>query len=142
MATNRKIDDDENDIVAQVIVPTLSVSKDIELFQEKFGFKLLNIFPDDDPEVAVLYGHGLHLRLTREKKDVQFNASELKDNASENKIVCNILLLTDDEEILKSKSTELMTPGGGAMVRVEPKSYKIPDIEVMSTLVILESVSK
>ena len=71
MATNRKIDDDENDILAQVIVPTLAVSKDIEFLQEKFGFKLLNIFPDDDPEVAVLYGHGLHLRLRREKEDVR-----------------------------------------------------------------------
>ena len=131
MATNRKIDDDENDILAQVIVPTLAVSKDIEFLQEKFGFKLLNIFPDDDPEVAVLYGHGLHLRLRREKEEVKLKAAEFKDNAKGNKIVCKILLLTDDEEILKSKNTELMTPGGGAMVRVEPKSYKIPDIEAL-----------
>ena len=131
MATNRKIDDDENDILAQVIVPTLAVSKDIEFLQEKFGFKMLNIFPDDDPEVAVLYGHGLHLRLRREKEEVKLKAAEFKDNAKGNKIACKILLLTDDEEILKSKNTDLMTPGGGAMVRVEPKSYKIPDIEAL-----------
>ena len=99
MATNRKIDDVENDIIAQVIVPTLVVSKDIEFLQEKFGFKLLNIFPDDDPEVAVLQGHGLHIRLKREKKEIQLNAAEFNDNARKNKVVCKILLLTDDELI-------------------------------------------
>ena len=65
MTTKSMSSNTESNCLAQVLVPTRDVAKDIDFFKERFGFKLLNIFPDDDPQVAVLFGHGLHLRLDR-----------------------------------------------------------------------------
>ena len=47
---------------ADVVVPTLSLSADIELF-ESLGFQLQVIFPADEPRVAQLTGPGICVRL-------------------------------------------------------------------------------
>ena len=127
MTRNLKLDNGLNSFLAQVVVPTIDVSGDIEFFKEKFGFKLQNIFPDDDPEVAILFGNGLHLRLKREKG--QAHLDKLESIEGKSKPECEIFLLTDDKTILETCDKELITPGGGAMVRIEPKTFKVTDIK-------------
>jgi quercetin dioxygenase-like cupin family protein len=51
--------------LAQVLMPTSDLSKDIEFFS-KIGFRLDNIFPADDPAVALMSGHGLNIRLDKD----------------------------------------------------------------------------
>ena len=43
MNRNLKLDNGRNSFLAQVVVPTIDVSGDIEFFKEKFGFKLQTI---------------------------------------------------------------------------------------------------
>jgi len=47
---------------ALMLAPTKSLTKERE-FLENLGFKLIHIYPDDEPEVAVMIGHGIKLQL-------------------------------------------------------------------------------
>ena len=131
MSTNTELQKHTNKInesQAQVLVPTINVAKDLEFFKTWFGFKLLNIFPDDDPEVAVLVGHGMQIRL--EKNITKDNLQDRNDDDTQKcTLRCTILLLTDDVKMLQLKDDKILSPGGGAVVKVQTKSYKIPDIE-------------
>lgn len=50
---------------AEVLLPSGDLTADLAFFTSTLGFRLDTIFPADDPAVATLSGHGLHLRLDR-----------------------------------------------------------------------------
>ena len=50
---------------AAVCLPSADLSADLAFYTGTLGFRLDTIFPADDPAVATLSGHGLHLRMER-----------------------------------------------------------------------------
>ena len=48
-----------SDAVAEIVVPSAGLSRDMPFFTKTLGFRLDKIFPADDPAVAVLSGHGV-----------------------------------------------------------------------------------
>ena len=48
---------------AEILVPSIGLREDMPFFTKKLGFRLDEIFPADDPAVAVLSGHGVRIRL-------------------------------------------------------------------------------
>ncbi|MEL0025221.1 MAG: cupin, partial [Alphaproteobacteria bacterium] len=48
---------------AEIVVPSTDIREDMPFFTRELGFRLEQIFPADDPAVAVLSGHGVRLRL-------------------------------------------------------------------------------
>ena len=50
---------------AEVILPSKELNKDIDFFTKTIGMQLNEIFPADDPSVAVISGYGLRLRLEK-----------------------------------------------------------------------------
>jgi quercetin dioxygenase-like cupin family protein len=92
---------------AQVVLPSKDLNADMDFFIAH-GFKLINIFPDDNPEVAVMRGHGMQLRLDKNTK-------------------CSpstIHLLTDNPEQFDNGKTEFTAPNG-TLIKVLPKSYQV-----------------
>ncbi|MEY4983478.1 MAG: hypothetical protein RIR62_1744 [Pseudomonadota bacterium] len=53
------------DIRAEVVLPTPELRDDLPFWTGRLGFRLDMIYPADNPEVAVLSGHGLRLRLMK-----------------------------------------------------------------------------
>ena len=60
---------------AEVILPSKELNKDIDFFTKTIGMQLNEIFPADDPSVAVISGYGLRIRLD---KDSNAPASSIK----------------------------------------------------------------
>lgn len=83
---------------AEIRLPTKELRDDLQFYTRTLGFRLDMIFPADNPEVAVLSGHGLRLR-------IQKGADEAPGT---------LRILTDD-------------PGfaGGAKVLVAPNGTKV-----------------
>ncbi|MEO1248279.1 MAG: cupin [Pseudomonadota bacterium] len=50
---------------AEFLLPTNDLKEDLPFFQKTLGFQLDEIFPADDPAVAVISGHGVRIRLER-----------------------------------------------------------------------------
>ena len=50
--------------LAQVVMPTKDLPEDMAFFS-KMGFRLDNIFPADDPAVALMSGHGMNIRIDK-----------------------------------------------------------------------------
>ena len=50
---------------AEIVLPCSELDATLEFFTDKLGFKINAIFPADAPEVAVISGHGVRLRLER-----------------------------------------------------------------------------
>jgi quercetin dioxygenase-like cupin family protein/catechol 2,3-dioxygenase-like lactoylglutathione lyase family enzyme len=50
---------------AEVLFPSTDLAADLAFYTRELGFRLDEIFPADDPTVAVLSGYGLRLRLER-----------------------------------------------------------------------------
>ena len=48
---------------AEILVPSVGLREDMPFFTKQLGFRLDEIFPADDPAVAVLSGHGVRIRL-------------------------------------------------------------------------------
>lgn len=95
------------EVWAQIVLPSIALTEDIQFFTE-LGFRLDQIFPADDPAVAVMSGHGLCLRIDR-------HATVSPP--------C-IHLLTDQPENLANGKTELIAPNG-AVVKILPRSYQL-----------------
>lgn len=93
--------------LAQVVQPSSDLVEEMAFF-ESHGFRLINIYPDDNPEVAILSGHGISIRLDR--------------NASCAPSV--IHLLTDDEAELANEKTEHKAPNG-TILKLKRKSYQV-----------------
>ncbi len=56
----------ERDIGAgEVVLPAADLAATLDFFTDTLGFRLLAIFPAEDPEIAVIDGYGLRLRLDR-----------------------------------------------------------------------------
>jgi hypothetical protein len=58
---------------AEVRLPTQELRNDLPFFTKTLGFRLDMIFPADNPEVAVLSGHGLRLRIQKGAAEAQRN---------------------------------------------------------------------
>jgi len=92
---------------AQVLLPSKDLTEDIAYFSN-LGFKLDNIFPSDDPEVAMMSGHGIHIRLDK------------KANCPP----ATIYLLTDHPEQIGDGKGEFTAPNG-TLFKVHLKSYHL-----------------
>ena len=53
------------EIRAEIRLPTQELREDLPFYTKTLGMRLDMIFPADNPEVAVLSGHGLRLRLQK-----------------------------------------------------------------------------
>ena len=81
---------------AEMRLPTKDLTADMGFFTKKLGFRLDQIFPADDPSVAVLSGHGTRIRLQR-------GAPEAPGT---------LRILTDDPASFADGATELTAPNG------------------------------
>ncbi|CAN1547414.1 Cupin 2, conserved barrel [Paracoccaceae bacterium] len=81
---------------AEIRLPTKELRDDLPFFTKVLGFRLDTIFPADNPEVAVLSGHGLRLR-------IQKGATEAPGT---------IRILTDDPDSFAGGQRELTAPNG------------------------------
>ncbi len=89
---------------AQVLLPSNDLNSEISFFNN-IGFLLDQIFPSDDPAVAIMSGHGIHIRIDKN-------------------ISCAppiIHLLTDQIEF---DQNQLKAPGGTQII-ILPKAYKL-----------------
>ncbi len=50
---------------AEIILGCNDIAEALEFFQTRLGFQLQTIFPSDDPQVVVLSGYGISIRLNR-----------------------------------------------------------------------------
>jgi len=92
---------------AQVLLSSNDLTADMD-FLIGLRFKLINIYPDDEPEVAIMKGHGLQIRL-----DI---------NASDNK--ASIHILTDDISQFDDEKTQFIAPNG-SVYHILEKSYQL-----------------
>jgi len=101
-----------SDSQAQVLVPATNLTKELDFFTD-LGFRLDTIYPDDNPKVAIMSGHGLHIRLDQSAKAYP----------------PEINILTDDPGVLKDAKASVSP--SGTLVTFEPKSYilKAPDTQ-------------
>ena len=81
---------------AEILLPTQSLTDDLVFYTRILGMRLDMIYPADNPEVAVLSGHGLRLRL-------QKDASEPPGT---------IRILTDDPDGFAGGARSLTAPNG------------------------------
>lgn len=81
---------------AEVSFPSTDLAADLAFYTGELGFRLDEIFPADDPTVAVLSGHGLRLRLER--------GSDVPPGV--------LRLLCRDPEAVAGGRRELMAPNG------------------------------
>ncbi|KAF2160986.1 hypothetical protein M409DRAFT_70065 [Zasmidium cellare ATCC 36951] len=49
---------------AEIVLPSKDIAREAE-FWDDLGFRMDQIYPADDPQIAALSGHGLHLRLDK-----------------------------------------------------------------------------
>ncbi len=101
------LDNKNSDSFAQVILPSKDLTADLNFFT-KLGFRLDNIFPSDDPAVAMMSGYGLHLRI--DKNDITPTAT--------------LHILTDNPEKIAEGKTEYTAPNGTKII-IKPLSYKV-----------------
>ena len=66
---------------AEVRLPTQELRDDLPFWTKRLGFRLDMIYPADNPEVAVLSGHGLRLRLQKGAPDAPGTVRILTDEA-------------------------------------------------------------
>lgn len=92
---------------AQVLLSSKDLNADME-FLTDLGFRLENIFPSDDPAVAIMSGHGLHIRLDK----------------SETGQATTIHLLTDQPEQFGNGQSDLIAPNG-TIFKILPKTYAL-----------------
>ncbi len=97
----------EPDTIARIVQPSNDLNADIEFFQ-RIGFQLHQIFPADDPKVAILYGHDLNLQLDR---NARFSPSD-------------IILLSDHSTEFGEIGTSLRAPNG-CTVKFERRSFQL-----------------
>ncbi|MBO3698101.1 cupin domain-containing protein [Roseivirga sp. E12] len=93
---------------AQIILPGTDLNAEMSYF-ERIGFRLDNIFPDDDPEVAVMSGYGIQLRIDRSAKVSP----------------PSIHILSDNPKDILGIENQLLSPGG-TVITVGIKTYQVP----------------
>ncbi len=93
---------------AQIILASENLVDDMR-FLETLHFRLDRIYPDDDPSVAEMSGHQIHIRLDRAAASVPVN----------------IEILTDDPDLLTRNSNPRIAPNG-CRFTFRPQAYKMP----------------
>ena len=83
-------------IRAEVVVPTKELRDDIPFFTKVLGMRMDEIFPADDPKMAVFSGHGLRVRVD---KDADAAPGLLR-------------ILADDPVLIAGGETVLKAPNG------------------------------
>lgn len=83
-------------IAAEIMAPSQDIRDDLPFFTGKLGFRLDQIFPADDPAVAVVSGHGVRLRL-----DVAYKGP-----------APHLSLLADDPDMVADGERRLTAPNG------------------------------
>jgi quercetin dioxygenase-like cupin family protein len=86
----------QRDVRAEMRLPTNELRDDLPFYTGTLGMRLDMIYPADNPEVAVLSGHGLRLRIEK-------GASEAPGT---------LRILTDDPEGFAAGQRVLMAPNG------------------------------
>lgn len=66
---------------AQFVLPAGDLTETMAFFQDRLGFRLDSIYPADDPQTAILSGHGAVLRLEREVEGPAGHVRLLVDGA-------------------------------------------------------------
>ena len=66
---------------AQVILPVVDLTEEMSFFSG-LGFRLMQIFPDDSPEVAVMEGHGITICLDKRVATSPATLNLLTDDAA------------------------------------------------------------
>ena len=89
---------------AQIEIPCKDLPAEISFFEE-LGYQLINIYPDDNPQLAVMNGFGQGLRI-----DVESITSPP-----------HMVLLTDDDELVGSKKKS----PGGTTIKYLKKTYEV-----------------
>ena len=84
-------------------LPSSDLAADLAFYTDTLGFRLDTIFPADDPSVATLSGHGLHLRLERGATNPPGQ----------------IRLLCDHPDRVAGGATELVAPNGVRFLLVD-----------------------
>ena len=92
---------------AEIRLPTDELRDDLPFYTKTLGFKLDMIYPADDPEVAVLSGHGLRVRI---EKGAQETPGTIR-------------ILTDDPDGFADGARVLTAPNG---TRVEVDELNPP----------------
>jgi len=90
---------------AQIVLGSKDLNEDITYFTA-LGFRLDQIFPSDNPAVAIISGHGIHVRLDKKLKETPVT----------------IYILTDTPEYFKDK--DLVAPNG-TILEIHPKTYHL-----------------
>lgn len=100
----------EQGAIGEVLLPSGTLSSTLDFFVKRLGFRIDTIYPAEDPEVARISGHGLHLRLAPEGRDPGL-----------------IRLLCDD--VGAADETQLIAPNGTRIELVEKDApTPIPDL--------------
>ena len=81
-------------IRAEIVIGTGDLAADIGFFTKRLGFRMLEIFPADDPREAAFQGHGLRFRLHRDHAPGVLR------------------ILADDPVLIADGATDLTSPGG------------------------------
>ena len=95
------------EIRAEVRLPTNDVREDLPFFTKELKMRLDMIYPADNPEVAVLSGHGLRIRLQK--------------GATES--LGTLRILTDEPDAFANGKRELVAPNG---TRIEIDQLNAP----------------
>ena len=98
---------------AEVVLPSEELNNDIDFFTKTIGMQLNEIFPADDPSVAVISGYGLRIRL---EKGSNAPASSIK-------------IHTGTKNKLNTINSNLIAPNG----------CKIELVEINSSIVMPET---
>jgi len=92
---------------AQLVLPSTDLTADIDFFSN-LDFRLDQIFPSDDPKVAIMSGHGICIRVD---KDSKCNPAELH-------------ILTDQPENFNDGKIELEAPNGST-IKFFPRTHQL-----------------
>ena len=97
----------KNKAQAQLLLPTNNLTEEMNFFQ-KIGFRLDQIFPADDPQVAIMSGYGLAVRIDR---NAHVPTSHIR-------------LLTDEPDQF-SKTQNILIAPNGTQIELHPKTYQL-----------------
>ena len=104
---------DASQTQAEMRLPTSDLTADMDFFTKRLGFRLDQIFPADDPSVAVLSGHGTRIRLQRGAREAPGT----------------LRILTQNPTAFADGDTEMVAPNG---TRVEIARLN-PPMEIPTT---------
>ncbi len=104
---------DAGEIHAEFRIPTDDLKLDLPFFSGVLGFRLDEIFPADNPAIAVMSGHGVRLRIERGAKEAPGT----------------LRLLCDDPTAFANGKTELVAPNG-TKIEIEQAN---PPLEIPKT---------